>query len=989
MSRPVPSVATAFRLAGLVGIVLTTVLPVAVHASTRESLTDYTMTVWSSEKGAPPGDVFALAEDADGYIWIGTPTGLLRFDGSKFTPWTEINSREPLPTGPVHVLLVAHDGSLWVEVGGGGGVVRIARGHLTRYQAAEGAPTGATALLEDREGTIWAAGRRGLFRYADGKWSLESRGGYPGSEAFALFEDHAGTLWVSSASGIYKRTAAGFTLVDATPTNVQSLTEDASGNIWVSDTTKIVMRLSDHFVPKHDELVRLPAAGWRVMADRRGQMWVATFGGGVLRIAPDRAASPALRRFEYEQRFSGSPRAIHEDRDGNIWIGMRGGLIRLSERSFDTSVALDGLTHDGVRTMAIGRDGSTWIATGHGVNRFRGGTRDVYDVPLTLALHVDRTGTVWASTAQGLRRFDGARFVSAAIDAPVEWSRVMALTTDAQNRLWLCSTLKGVAMWDGKALTTFHHVPAVSDRGCQSIATDAQDRVWIGFQSGDAAVFDGGTFRALGERDGITRGTVLAILQGQDGAIWLSTSEGVSRYQNGRITAVTRVHAPLVDVVPVLVEDAEGYIWVGVNSGLGIIRFHPHEVDRIANASSHQLEYALYDETDGLQQSPLTWQSGVGGVRANDGRLWVTSGGGVALIDPSQLPRSRRPPIPYIESVVADGRRLAPEGNLRLPAGSSNLSIEYAAISPGAASKLRFRYRVDGVDDDWVYAGTRREAIYAGLGSGQYRFRVNATYDGQWAEAGQWEFSVASPVYLQGWFLTVAAATILLLIGAAWWLRMRVMKQRYALVFAERARVSREIHDTLLQSLAGLGVELEALATQIDPGQPGVRDTLRRLRREVGHALRDARESILELRRDAMITREVADALRDVAARTSTTRNARVEVSVSGRRPSQCPADVDLQLFRIGQEAIANAMRHGDASRIDIAIRYEKDRVVLTVHDNGCGFMPDAEDPARETGEHLGLVTMRERAARLRGRVDVLSRPGAGTTVEAMIPVES
>jgi signal transduction histidine kinase len=214
------------------------------------------------------------------------------------------------------------------------------------------------------------------------------------------------------------------------------------------------------------------------------------------------------------------------------------------------------------------------------------------------------------------------------------------------------------------------------------------------------------------------------------------------------------------------------------------------------------------------------------------------------------------------------------------------------------------------------------------------------------------------------------------------------LARRYALVFAERARVSREIHDTLLQSLAALGVEIEAIASQLDPSQGSARDDLRRLRRQVGHSLRDARESILELRRDGMKTPDVVSSLREVAERTERTYGVGVTIAVIGRRPANCSADVDLQLFRIGQEAITNAIRHGHATEVRIALTYEKDRVRLSVCDNGCGFEPDAQPPAREAGAHFGLLTMRERAARISGRLEIVSTPGSGTTVETLIPVQ-
>ncbi|HEV8393105.1 MAG TPA: two-component regulator propeller domain-containing protein [Vicinamibacterales bacterium] len=984
--------ATSIRIVAMAATVFAvTIAPLraqtAVSPATPSAAPAYALSVWASEKGLPPGDVFAVNQDAEGYLWLGTPSGLLRFDGSHFASWASINDKEPLPNGPVHALVSAHDGSLWVGLGGGGGIVRIVKGHLTRFGPQQGAPPGVNAMLEDRQGVVWAASRRGLFRFADGRWTAAGKDeGYPAAEAFAVFEDRSGALWVGTAAGVYRRSKTTFELVNRDK-NVQSLAEDASGALWVTDSNSVIRRLNDEKAPHADASVRLPASGWRLLGDRRGQVWVAAFGGGLLRLSDANRAAPAIERFPYEQRLAGSPRSLFEDHDGNVWVGMRGGLLRLSEASFDTNIPLEGLTHDGVRSTAVAGDGSVWAATGHSLNRFASGGRTVYNVSQATAIHTDARGSLWVATSQGVGRMLNGRFVPEPITPSVEMSRVLAITTDSRNVLWLCSALKGVMAWDGRALTRFEQQPDVFNRGCLSMANDSRDRVWIGFQGGEVALFDRGRFQIFGERDGLVPGLVLGFLEDKSGAVWVATAGGLSRFQNGRFTALTQANAPLVDLVPVLVEDDEGYIWVGVNSGVAVIRFHPREMDRVASNPSYHIEYALYDETDGLQQSPLTWQSGVGAVRAPDGRLWLTSGAGLAVIDPRHLPHVRRPAAPRVEAVVVDGRTQAPGTEVSLPSRTATLRIQYGSVSLSSASKLRYRYQLEGYDNDWVYAGQRRDVTYANLPSNQYRFRVSTTHDGQWTEAGVWGFAVAPPFYRTRWFISVVALGLTLLLALAWWLRMRALRQRYALVFAERARVSREIHDTLLQSLAAMGVEIEAIASQLDQSQGPARDELRRLRRQVGHSLRDARESILELRRDSMKTPDVVDSLRDVAERTERTYGVRVAISVNGRRQPNCSSDVDLQLFRIGQEAITNAIRHGHATEVRIVVNYEKDRVRLSVCDNGCGFAPDEQLPAREAGEHFGLLTMRERAARISGRLEIVSSPGAGTTVETLIPV--
>jgi signal transduction histidine kinase len=358
---------------------------------------------------------------------------------------------------------------------------------------------------------------------------------------------------------------------------------------------------------------------------------------------------------------------------------------------------------------------------------------------------------------------------------------------------------------------------------------------------------------------------------------------------------------------------------------------------------------------------------------------------GVATYDPRTRRRQLRVTAPRLEAVIADGRLLPPEPQLSLPNGTDTLRIEYGAISLSAASKLRFRYMLEGLHDDWVMAGPAREAVFTDLPSGTYRFRVAAAYEGPWVEAQGMSISVAPPFYRTGWFLATSAAFALSLVAAAWWLRLRSVRNQYALVFSERARLSREIHDTLLQSLAAIGVELETIATQLGPAQGDARDGLRRLRRQVGHSLREARESILDLRRSPLKRRGLVQSLTDLAA--DSTRGGLVTDFALDGHLEDGSDELDVQLFRIAQEAVGNARKHGHATQVRLKLQVEREQIRLRVEDNGQGFVPDASDKASKAGEHLGLLSMRERAERLRGSLSIVSAPGHGTTVEATVPL--
>jgi signal transduction histidine kinase/ligand-binding sensor domain-containing protein len=937
----------------------------------------YALAAWSNEQS---GDVFAIAQDLDGYLWLGTPDGLVRFDGTRFQRWAQSGS-SALPARPVSALAGSSQGGLWVAFNGGGGVARIDRGGSTHYSPADGAPSGVNALLEDRRGTLWAATSDGLFRYAGNRWSRATDAdGYDGEQAFSVYEDRAGRMWVGAARGLYRDDGRLLHLVDPTATAVESLIEDDAGNLWVTDRAAIIRKLGASSPLRLDSRIRLPLPGWRVIPDGRGGLLVASFSGGLFRLANPTVAQPLLEPVDYEHRMRGSPRALYRDRDDSIWVGMRGGLLRLSENTLQSAGPLDGLNKDGVRTAAVAADGSIWIATTQALNRLDGTSRQSFAVSQTRALHADRSGVMWVATDEIVGRHAMGRLIKERIP-DVQASRVNGLTTTA-DALWLCTASRGVLSWNGNTLTPYRQ-PGESGGQCSSILADRHDRVWAGFSSGGVALHEHGQVRTLTERDGLSPGLVWQIVQGDDEDVWFATAGGVSRYKNGRFTSITTAHAPITGVVPMLVEDAQGYVWVGVHSGAALMRFHAGEMDKIEKERNHRLAYTLYDESDGLQPGTQMWQNGAAAVRDQAGRIWVANGQGMTIIDPRQLREAHRASPPSLEAVTVNGEQVDSAADRRFAHGST-MQIAYAALSLSATSKLRFRHMLDGADADWVYDADDRRATYANLRAGDYRFRVSTTEDGQWTEPLLWAFTVDPPFYLSGWFLIAAGTVLVGGIAATARLRVRAVKTRYALVIAERARVGREIHDTLLQSLAALGPELEALATRVPSREDGITSELRRLRRQVDRSVRDARESILELRRHTMGTPRLAESLAQLADDTETRHGVRPTVAVEGRRPGDASPDVDLQLYRIAQEAVTNAVRHGRPTRIDISVSYDERQVALTIADDGCGFSADEQTRAPHDSEHFGLVTMRERAERAGGGLRIESVQGQGTTVHAV-----
>jgi signal transduction histidine kinase len=341
-----------------------------------------------------------------------------------------------------------------------------------------------------------------------------------------------------------------------------------------------------------------------------------------------------------------------------------------------------------------------------------------------------------------------------------------------------------------------------------------------------------------------------------------------------------------------------------------------------------------------------------------------------------------RPAAPRIERITADGRDLDRSALMTVP-NRSSVSISYSAVTLSSGSKVRFRYLLEGYQNSWVNAGSSRTAVFDRLPGGRYRFRVAVTTDNTWIENdAPFDFGVRAPFFQTVWFYALLAALALAVAGTYWWVRMRMLRRQFALVLGERARVGREIHDTLLQSLGAVGVELEVVASQLRASDAPAREELTRLRREVSRCISEARESILRLRSPRLETRDLASALAELADDVGTARAVQVDVETHGRAWPSAP-ETDEQLLRIAQEALGNAVRHGRAKRVRLTLDYERERVALRVADDGCGFVPSDETPA---GGHWGLTTMRERAQRIGGQLKIMSGLGEGTVVEAVIP---
>jgi ligand-binding sensor domain-containing protein len=957
-------------------------------ANSDESPAGYALAVWTIKDGLHSGDIRAITQDTEGYLWLGTRDGLVRFDGLEFVPGPGGDSATEGTV--VSALIAARDGGLWVGFSDVPGVSRIQRGQVVDYSVSDGLPDGMIAvLIEDRQGTVWAGGLGGLAAFRGKAWQrVGAEAGLPPMSVFSLYEDRAGTLWAGTSAGVFQRPSgeAAFHPYDDSSRFVQMFAEDRPGALWISESRNIVRQLgraADSTLPR---TVQLPGPARALIFDQRGTLWVAGLGEGLFRITqPAGARRPAVEPFNDERMLGGAARSLFEDRDGNLWVGMRGGgLLRLSKSAIKTNLPLEGHTSDGLRALAATPDGSVWVATGHRLNQLTGDRTRAFAVDDALALHTDRAGSLWVVTPRAISRFDGERFVPVPAPPDVRLERVFSFTSDSRGALWLCSYDEGVLRWHNGTLTRVSEGTALHHRPCNFIFTDTEDRVWVGFTTGGAAVYEEGNLRTYGTKEGLASGAVVAIYQDRHGAIWIATINGLTRIRDQQLVTADKRHGLPGRLVPSLVEDGDGDLWLGTESGAQLIRFSPAEIDRIATNSSHQITYRVYDESDGLLGPMPRWGRPTA-VLGHNGHLWVFSGNQVAVIDPRQPPVRRTAPMPRIERVAIDGRDVSPGADFVVPPRTRTLEIDYGAVSLSLASKLRFRYKLDGFSNEWVDAGLRRQTSYTNLDAGTYRFHVGVTSDGQWADiATSIAFTVYPPFYRTYWFYAVCIGAIGLAAWGVWWLRLRAIRHEFAVVIGERARVSREIHDTLLQSLGALTVQLEIVARHLDPSQSKAQEALQRLRKNLVYCVRDARRSVWELRSLRLEQRNLVEAVEEMAQETMVALPVSIRVEVAGR-VRQCAPDVEQHLLRIAQEAISNAVQHGAAGEVVVELDYRGKVLSLSIRDNGRGFVP--EEATANSGEHWGLVNMRERVTRMGGELSVKSVVGQGTVVTAVSPI--
>jgi signal transduction histidine kinase/ligand-binding sensor domain-containing protein len=963
-------------------------------------ISQYGHRAWRVQDGYFGGQPTSITQTSDGYLWVGTAAGVFRFDGVQFIPWTSL-SGEKLPSNDVHGVFGARDGSLWI--GTGSGLLKWVNQRSTRYLNGEDVGS----IVQDGKGQIWAT------NYRPGDYSHPICGiiaadvrcyGYGTGEGailsapVSLAEDGAGNLWVGHDTAFvrWRPGSANFYRPAALrshqgSTGVGAFAAAADGSVWVGIEIPghggglqhmVKGVLAPFIVPKlNGETLEVSA----ILIDRQDNLWVGTYNEGIYRIHGtdvDHFASVDGLSGDYVSRF-------FEDREGNVWIATSKGIDMLRDLRVSTISKREGLSDDGVESVLASRDGTVWIGSKHLQALRRGDVSPELAKSLpgnfVTSILEDHAGRLWVGMNDALWIHGGGKNISTFRQIKKQdgsaIGMVMGLTEDSEYNIWVETHGPPATLLRIKDLRVQEEFPEPPVPLARKLAPDSQSGIWLGLVNGNLARFRSGKMEILTfPNHPVTR--VKALYAPSDGSILGATEFGVVGWKSGKQQVLTTRNGLPCDDVNGLISDNQGDLWL--YAACGLIEIASDEVQRWWQEPEGKLKVKVFDALDGVQPGVSHFS---GSSKEPNGRLWFANNSVAQTIDPAHIAANPIPPQVHINGIVADRMRYHMEDSIKLPALTRDLEIDYTAPSFAEPKKVLFRYVLEGHDVAWQEPGTRRQAFYNDLRPRRYRFHVIAcNEDGVWNNVGATiDFTIAPAWFQTYWFLALCAVVALLIVWIAYRMRVRQVAKAMSVRFddrlAERTRIARDFHDTLLQTIQGSKLVADSALKQ-SAGSTPMRGAMEQLSIWLGRATEESRTALNSLRTSTTEENDLASAFQRAIEECRTLSSMEASLSVIGEVSEMHPIVRD-EVYRIGYEAIRNACVHSQAARLQVQLTYADD-LILRVHDNGVGIAPAIADGGREG--HFGMQGMRERADRIMARFTVETSASDGTEIKLVVP---
>ena len=985
-------------------------LPPAAHTRNTRSIKDvgnkaskYYFDSWTTDNGLPQNTVDAICQTRDGYLWIATADGLVRYDGARFVVFNQGNT-PGINDNRCLRLLEDRDGVLWIV--NQFGLMSYREGVFHSYTTADGLPDGVFQFLEDDRGGLILIARVGVFLWRNGQLSrLDPEGTRPGEFGY---KDRSGGIWYSVGGDVANITPDGGFVRYPKPTQgryseIICMLQDRTGAFWVGTYWGLYRLINGKFVhyTLPGELDRVPIAC--ISEDAQGTLWIGTVPGSLFQLPAEHSPSAALAGpppINIEFNPPAAPAGNHadvifSDREGAIWLGTNlYGLLRVNKRIVTVYSKQDGLSSDNIYPVYEDRRGTIWIGNWQGpATMFKDGKftqSGEWTLPTSFA--EDRDGNLWMGKNVGLLRFNGSEWIDEANLLPWPVTRayeVDAIHQDREGTIWFGTSFGLVSYRDGlrKLYTT---TEGLAGNAVKVILEDYDGALWFGTYGGLSRLKDG-TFTSYKKADGLASDHVRSLYQDADGVIWVGTYDGgLSRIKDGHITNYTTNDGLFSNGVFQILDDQHGNFWM--SSNLGIYRVSSQELNDFAEGKVHRVACVSYGKRDGMLDVECNGGTSPAGIRTHDGRLWFPTQKGVAVINPADIPVNSLPPPVLVESVLVDGAPARMQGPIKILPGQEGLEIQYTGLSFIDPEHVAFRYRMEGLDKDWVDAGTRRTAFYSHLPPGHYKFKViAANASGVWSRMGASLELIVEPPFWRTWWFYLAVTFTLVSVGFALYRRRVAMLKRAAAIQeafsrrlidsqeSERKRIAAELHDSLGQSLSIIMSRATMVLNRPDDSDRAI-DQISEIASTASEAIKEVREIAYNLRPVELDRLGLTKALRAMAKKVSASTGITISADID-EIDDLFPGESEINLYRVVQESVNNIIKHSEASRASIEVKRMEDGVTVTVRDDGRGFM--VADDGHFGG--FGLVGISERARMLGGKSRIQSTPGDGTVISVSI----
>ena len=971
-----------------------------VMAAAAGAPAEYHFSVWTADDGLPQNSVYAILQTRDGYLWFTTLDGLVRFDGVSFTTFSKSNVKE-LKSNRFNSLLEDSRGDLWIGTEDGG-LNRYHAGQFFTYTTQDGLPRNAiTGLLKDGEGFPVVVTAGGLVRWQGNgfvSFPVASSLGYQLSRG-AFATSGGGVFWYADDRALKQFSSGQLTSVqDYRGSPVFALYADSQHNIWLGTIDAGLVKFKDGVFTSFGVKDGLPSPYvTSIVEDRDHNLWVGTRAGLCL-FREGRCTNYATT-----SGMSGdSIRSIYEDREGNLWVGTDNrGINRLTRQAVTFYTTKDGLLSDIVYPITQDHQGAIWIGGRDGsVTRYQDGvfaaavraSGEPFDS--TTALAEDREGRLWIGKIAGIYFLKDGKLNEFDPGVRLDSVIVRAIHEDRAGTIWF-ATSAGLLKYHDGSVTLLTAQDGLAGNDVEALMEDRQGRLWIGTYGG-LSLYQNGVFSTFTEKDGLPSDHLRSLYEDPDGVLWIGTYDGgLARFKDGHFTRYTVNEGLYNNGVFAILGDEKDFLWMSSNRG--IYRVRRQQLNDYAEGKTTQINSIAYGKQDGLLNIECNGGRQPAGYKMNDGKLWFPTQAGVAVIDPAGVSINPQPPRVVIEECLLQRNNVDCRQTIEIRPGQDNFEIHYTGLSFIKPEQVRFKYKLEGLDGDWIEAGTRRVAYLSHLPPGKYTFKViAANSDGVWnTEGAALNLVVVPPFWRTWWFLSLMALTITGLAVTAYQYRVRQLRAAHAVQEAfsrqliesqeqERKRIAGELHDGLGQNL--LIIKNRALLGLTTSEQPAAtQQQFDTITASASQALEELREIAYNLRPYHLdrlgLTSTIEAMLEKVAAATEI----RFTVTVAAIDELLSKAD-EINVYRIVQECVSNIVKHSGATEALVAISKDGDALLIHIEDNGQGFVPD-DNGSRRRG--FGLTGISERTKMLKGTYKISSAPKQGTRITIRIPLST